>query len=48
VAEGADAALNLDGGYSTSFEARLAGKELRVIAFRATINALFAGVPSER
>jgi hypothetical protein len=42
VAEGADAALNLDGGYSTSFEARLAGKQLRVIAFRATINALFA------
>ena len=42
VADGADAGLNLDGGYSTSFEARLAGKRLRVIAFRATINALFA------
>ncbi len=42
VAEGADAALNLDGGYSTSFEARLGGKRLRVVAFRATINALFA------
>jgi hypothetical protein len=42
VAEGARSALNLDGGYSTSFEARLSGKRLRVIAFRATINALFA------
>lgn len=42
VADGADAALNLDGGYSTSFEARLGGKRLRVIAFRSTINALFA------
>lgn len=42
VVEGAQAALNLDGGYSTSFEARLGGQRLRVIAFRATINALFA------
>ncbi len=42
VAEGAEAALNLDGGYSTSFEARLADRHLRVVAFRATINALVA------
>jgi hypothetical protein len=42
VAEGAATALNLDGGYSTSFEAQLGGKQLRVVAFRATINALFA------
>jgi hypothetical protein len=42
VAEGADAALNLDGGFSTSFEARLGGRRLRVAGFRPTINALIA------
>lgn len=42
VAEGAAAALNLDGGWSTSFEARLGGRELRVLSFRPTINALVA------
>ena len=42
VAEGASAALNLDGGYSTSFDASLGGRSLRVAAFRATTAALIA------
>ena len=40
LSEGARAALNLDGGFSTSFEARGGGRHLQVIAHGATINAL--------
>jgi uncharacterized protein YigE (DUF2233 family) len=42
VDTGSREALNLDGGYSTSFEAALGGKRLRVRAFGATVQALVA------
>jgi len=45
VSEGAEAALNLDGGFSTSFEARLGGRSLRVIAHAGTTIALIALAP---
>jgi uncharacterized protein YigE (DUF2233 family) len=42
VKTGAREALNLDGGYSTSFEARLQGKRVSVVAFGATVQAIVA------
>ncbi len=37
---GMESALNLDGGFSTGFFARVGGDEIRVDPFRATINAV--------